>query len=125
MGTTANERYVQNVSNDHHENRNKYSDFLNFLELLNPDTLFMPKGVAARRDISENSKFMCSIILTKHRFDSVDNTKNALRNCSDEDIRLELGNINTSKIKSDLKKIANDFEDIMLWNAADNRKTVM
>ncbi|MCM1060631.1 MAG: hypothetical protein NC452_10070 [Eubacterium sp.] len=104
---------------------NEYSDFLNFLELLNPDTLFIPKGVVARRDISENSKFMCSIILTKHRFDSVKNTKEALRSCGDEDIRSELGDVNTAKIKADLRKIANDFESVMLLNGSDNRKTVM
>ncbi len=88
----------------------EYRDFEQFLSFLAPDTLFLPKSVTSRRDISDEAKFMCSIIITKYRFESIEFVKTILENCTDDDIRMELGNVNVSKIKTELKKVAADLE---------------
>lgn len=101
----------------------EYRDFEQFLSFLAPDTLFLPKSITSRRDISDEAKFMCSIIITKYRFEAVGFVKSKLENCTDDDIRMELGNVNVSKIKAELKKVAAGLETNV--SAAEYGKGVM
>lgn len=101
----------------------EYRDFEQFLGFLAPDTLFLPKSITSRRDISDEAKFMCSIIITKYRFETVGFVKSILENCTDDDIRMELGNVNVSRIKAELKKVAAGLETTV--SAAEYGKGVM
>lgn len=82
-------------------------NFRQFLRLLEPDNIFLPKDIVARKDISEQSKIMLGVIFTKHRFDTIENVKMALENLTDNDISAEFGNnpIIIKRVQSDVKKI--------------------
>jgi hypothetical protein len=89
-------------------------DFKQFLRLLEPDNLFLPKEIVARKDISDQSKIMLGVIFTEHRFDTPTATKAALEATTETDVINEFGNnpkLN-KKILADIDKIAKDFDCI-------------
>lgn len=89
------------------------SDFKQLLHLLEPDNLFLPRQIIARKDLSDQSKIMLGIIFTEHRFDATTTTKEALMNITDKDIEKEFGNNPkvVSRVKSDILKIIENFEE--------------
>ena len=89
-------------------------DFKQLLRLLEPDNLFLPKEIVARKDISDKSKIMLGIIFTKNRFKPTDTIKYALAATTEADIAAEFGSDQkvVKRIKSDLHKIYLDFDNI-------------
>ena len=89
------------------------NDFKQLLHLLEPDNLFLPRKIIARKDICDQSKIMLGIAFTEHRFDAAATTKEALRNITDKDIQEEFGNNPkvVSRVKSDILKVIENFEE--------------
>lgn len=81
-------------------------NFRQFLRLLEPDNIFLPKDIVARKDISEHTKIMLGVIFTRYRFDTDEKVRQALENLSDDDIAAEFGNNPAiiNRIHSDVKK---------------------
>ncbi len=87
-------------------------NFKQLLKLLEPDNLFLPKEIVARKDIDDHSKIMLGIVFTEHRFDTNDKIKEALKNTSDTDIIKEFGDNPhlIKRIKADFAKIIANFD---------------
>ena len=90
------------------------NDFRQLLRLLEPDNLFLPKAIVARKDIIDQSKIMLGMVFTEHRFDTIADTKEALETITENDIIKEFGNNPqiTKRIKADIGKITNNFDSI-------------
>lgn len=84
------------------------------LEMLSPDNVFIPKALLARRDIGEDAILLFSEIFTENRFGTLDELKEALKSISDETIEAYANKNSPKKLKSDLAKIYDSLEDILL-----------
>lgn len=84
------------------------------LEMLSPDNVFIPKVLLARRDIGEDAILLFSEIFTENRFGTIDELREALKNISDETIEAYANKNSPKKLKSDLSKIYESLEDIIL-----------
>ena len=84
------------------------------LEMLSPDNVFIPKALLARRDIGEDAILLFSEIFTENRFGTLDELKEALKSVSDETIEAYSNKNSPKKLKSDLAKIYDSLEDILL-----------
>lgn len=83
------------------------------MEMLAPDTIFIPKALLKRRDIGEDAKLLFSEIFTEHRFGTLVELRKALDDISDEYIKAYARNGSPAKLKSDLEKINVDLEKIL------------
>lgn len=93
-------------------NMEKSFEFL--MQMLAPDTIFIPKTLLKRRDIGEDAKLLFSEIFTEHRFGTLVELRKALDDISDEYIEAYARNGSPAKLKSDLEKINVDLEKILL-----------
>lgn len=87
------------------------------LEMLAPDNVFIPKTLVARRDIGEDAKLLFSEIYTENRFGTLDELKKAISNISDDFFETYARNGSPKKLKSDMSKIYNNLEDILLLSS--------
>lgn len=84
------------------------------LEMLSPDNVFIPKTLLARRDIGDDAKLLFSEIFTENRFGTLDELKEALKDINDETIEAYANKKSPKKLKSDLAKIYDSLEEILL-----------
>lgn len=86
------------------------------MQMLAPDTLFIPKTLLKRRDISEAAKLLFSEIFTEHRFGTVLELREVIEEFSDDYIKAyaEVKNCSAKKLKADLDKINEDLDKILL-----------
>lgn len=87
------------------------------MQMLAPDTIFIPKTLLKRRDIGEDAKLLFSEILTEHRFGTVSVLREAIEEISDDYIEAYARNCSPKKLKADLDKINEDLDKILLLSA--------
>lgn len=87
------------------------------MQMLAPDTIFIPKTLLRRRDIGEDAKLLFSEILTEHRFGNISELRKAIEEISNDYIIAYARNCSPKKLKADLNKINKDLEKILLLSA--------
>lgn len=95
-------------------------DFEFMLELLKPDSIFIPKKLAARQDICDEAKLIFSEVYTKQRFGTIENLKAAMDNIpisAVDSYAATYGKHSSKRIKDDLNKIYNGLEDMLMISA--------
>lgn len=95
-------------------------DFEFLLQLMQPDTLFVPKSLIEWTDISDEAKLIFSEIFTDNRFGTIEDVKSEIDNVPDSLIAAyaKLSEKSgkkrtTSKIKADLIKIRDNLEALL------------
>lgn len=96
-------------------------DFEFLLKLMEPDTVFIPKGVLKLR-VSDEAIFIFADIVTDNRFGTIGDVKSDIDNVPDSLIAAyaeyseKMGKKRTaSKIKADLRKIRDNLEFIFTY----------
>lgn len=84
------------------------------LQMLSPDNVFIPKTLLARKDIGDDAKLLFSEIFTENRFGTIEELKSALKDIPDDLIEAYAQKNSPKKLKSDLSKIYDSLEEILL-----------
>lgn len=95
-------------------------DFEFMLELLKPDSIFIPKKLAARQDICDEAKLIFSEVFTEQRFGTIEKLRAAMDNISISTVDNYAdiyGRHSSKRIKDDLNKIYNGLEDMLMISA--------
>lgn len=95
------------------------------LELLQPDSLFIPKKLAARSDICDEAKLIFSEVYTEQRFGTIESLKSAMDNISPSTIEGyadTYGTHSCKQIRNDLNKIYINLEELLMMSTQANAK---
>lgn len=87
------------------------------LELLQPDSLFIPKKLAARQDICDEAKLIFSEVYTEQRFGTIESLKSAMDNIAPSTIEGYADTYKThscEQIAKDLTKIYTNLEELLM-----------